>query len=137
MSQFFASWWPKYWSFSFSINPSNEFSGLRSFRTDWFDLLAVQGTLKGLLKHHNLKALTLQHSAFFVVQLSHLYMTTGNHSFDYTDLCQQRDVSAFYRRLLLFLFTQSCLTLCTLMDCSKPGSFVLHCFSEFAQIHVH
>ena len=67
--------WPKYWSFSFS--PSDEYSGLISFRIDWFYLLAVQGTLKGLLQHHNLKALTLQHSAFFEVQLSHLYMTTG------------------------------------------------------------
>ena len=67
--------WPKYWSFS--ISPSNEYSELISFRIEWFDLLAVQGTLKVLLQHYNLKALTLQHSAFFEVQLSHLYMTTG------------------------------------------------------------
>ena len=63
--------WSKYWSFSFSISPSNEYLGLISFRIDWFDLLAVQGTLKSLLQHHNLKASALQHSAFFVVQLSH------------------------------------------------------------------
>ena len=69
--------WPKYWNFSFSINPSNEYSGLISLRIDWFDLLAVQGTLKSLLWHHNSKALILQLSAFFVVQLSHLYMTTA------------------------------------------------------------
>ena len=69
--------WPKYWSFSFSISPSNEYSGLISFRMDWWDLLAVQGTLKSLLQHHSSKTSILQHSAFFRVQLSHPYMTTG------------------------------------------------------------
>ena len=69
--------WPKYWSFSFSISPSNEYSELISFRMDWLDLLAVQGTLKSLLQHHSSKASILQHSAFFMVQLSHPYMTTG------------------------------------------------------------
>ena len=69
--------WPKYWSFSFSISPSNEYSGLISLRIDWFDLLVVQGTLKSLLQHHNLKASILQCSAFFMVQLSHPHMTTG------------------------------------------------------------
>ena len=69
--------WPKYWRLSFSISPSNEYSGLISFRTDWFNLLAVQGTLKSLLQHHNSKASLLYHSAFFMVQLSHLYMTIG------------------------------------------------------------
>ena len=69
--------WPKYWSFSFNISPSNEYSGLISFRMDWLDLLAVQGTLQSLLQHHSSKASTLQRSAFFTVQLSHLYMTTG------------------------------------------------------------
>ena len=68
--------WPKYWSFSFSISPSNEYSGLISFRIEWLDLLAVQGTLKSLLQHHNSKASILWQSAFFMVQLSHLYMTT-------------------------------------------------------------
>ena len=69
--------WPKYWSFSFSISPSNECSGLISFRMDWLDLLAVQGTLKSLLQHHSSKASILWCSAFFIVQLSHPYMTTG------------------------------------------------------------
>ena len=69
--------WPKFWSFSFSISPSNEYSGLISFRIDWLDLLAVQGTLKSLLQHHCSKASILRHSAFFIVQLSHPYMTTG------------------------------------------------------------
>ena len=69
--------WPKYRSFSFSISPFNEYSGLISFRIDWFDLLAVQGTLKSLLQHHSTKASILQHSAFFMVQFSHPYLTTG------------------------------------------------------------
>ena len=69
--------WPEYWSFSFSISPSNEYSGLISFKIDWFDLLAVQGILKSLLQHCNSKASILQYSAFFMVQLSHPYMPTG------------------------------------------------------------
>ena len=69
--------WPKYWNFSFSISPSNEYSGLISFKIDWFDLLAVQRTLKSLLQHHNSKASILQCSAYFIVQLSHPYMTIG------------------------------------------------------------
>ena len=69
--------WPKYWSFSFLISPSIEYSGLISFRVGWLDLLAVQGTLKSLLQNHSLKASVLQHSAFFIVQLSHPYMITG------------------------------------------------------------
>ena len=69
--------WPKYWSFGFSISPSKEYPGLISFRMDWLDLLAVQGTLKSLLQHHSSKASILQHSVFFTVQLSHPYMTTG------------------------------------------------------------
>ena len=83
--------WPKYWSFNFSISPSNEFSGLISFRIDWSDLLTVQETLKNLLQYHNLIVSILQCSAFPVTQLSYLYMTTGkrkDHSFDYTDLCR-------------------------------------------------
>ena len=69
--------WPKYWSFNFNRSPSNEYSGLISFRLDWLDLLAVQGTLKSLYKHHSSKASILQHSAFFIVQFSNPYMTTG------------------------------------------------------------
>ena len=75
--------WPKYWWFSFSISPSHEYSGLISLRMDWFDLLAVQGTLRSLLQHHSSKTSILGRSAFFMVQLSYPYMTTGiNHSFD-------------------------------------------------------
>ena len=77
MSQFFCIRCPKYWSFSFNISPSSEYSGLISFRMDWLDLLAVQETLKSLLQHHSSKAPILQCSAFFIVQLSHLYMTIG------------------------------------------------------------
>ena len=77
MSQFFAIRWPKDWSFSFNISPSTEYSGLISFRMDWLDLLAVQGTLKSLLQHRSSKASILCHYAFFMVQLSHPYMTTG------------------------------------------------------------
>ena len=75
--------WPKYWSFSFSISPSNEYSGLISIRMDWLDLLAVQGTLKSLLQHHSSNASILRYSAFLIIQLSHPYMTTEkNHSLD-------------------------------------------------------
>ena len=89
--------WPKYWRFSFSIGPSNEYSGLISFRIDWFELLAVQGTLESLLQHHDLKASVFQCSVLFMAQLFHSYMTTGKtiHRFDYTDLCWQSDASAF------------------------------------------
>ena len=83
--------WPKYWSFSFSISPSNVHPGLISFRMDWFDLLAVQGTLKSLLQHHSSKASILQCSAFFIVQLPHPYMTTGKT----IALTRQSDVSTF------------------------------------------
>ena len=84
--------WPKYWSFSFSISLFNEYSGLISFRIDWFDLLAVQGTLESLLQHHSSKVPILRCLAFFTVQLSHDYWK--NHSFDYMDLCWQSNVSA-------------------------------------------
>ena len=78
--------WPRYWSFSFNISPSNEYSGLISYRMDWLDLLALQGTLKNLLQHHSSKASILSHSAFFIVQLSHPYMTTKKtSSLDYFD----------------------------------------------------
>ena len=88
--------WPRCWSFSFSISPSNEYSGLISFRMDWLDLLAVQGTLKSLLQHHSSKASILQHSAFFIVQFSHPYMTTGKTiALTRWNLCWQSNVSAF------------------------------------------
>ena len=84
--------WPKYWSFSFSISSSSEYSGLNSFKIDWLDVLAVQGTLKSLLQYHNSKASILHHSVFFVVQLAHPYMTTGK-IIALTRLCWQSNVS--------------------------------------------
>ena len=95
--------WPKYWSLSFNISPSNEYSGLISFRMNWLDLLAVQETLRSLLQHHSSKASVLLCSAFFIVQLSHPYMTTGKtialtrqqQQQQQTDLCWQSNVSAF------------------------------------------
>ena len=87
--------WPKYWSFSFSISPSSEHTGLISFRMDWMDLLAVQVTLKGLLQHHSLKASILWRSAFFTVQLTPIRDHWKNHSLDQMDLCWQSNVSTF------------------------------------------
>ena len=88
--------WPEYWSWSFSINPSNECSGLISIRIDWFDLLAVQGTRKSLLQHHSSKTSILQCSTFFMVQLSHPYLTARKTiALTKSDLCQQSNVSAF------------------------------------------
>ena len=88
--------WPKYWSFSFNISPSNEHPGLISFRMDWLVLLAVQGTLKSLLQHHSSKTSILRCSAFFTVQISHPYMTTGKtKSLTVLDLCWQSNVSVF------------------------------------------
>ena len=88
--------YPKYWSFSFSISSSSEYSGLISFRMDWFDLLTVQGTLKSLFQHHGCKVSILRCSAFLMVQLSYPCITTEKtHSFDYMDLCQQSNGSAF------------------------------------------
>ena len=86
--------WPKYWSFSFSISPSNEYSGLTSFRVDWLDLLAVQGTLKSLLQHHSSKA-SILHSFLYSPTLTSIHDHWKNHSFDQTDLCWQSNVSAF------------------------------------------
>ena len=88
--------WPKYWSFSFSISPSSEYSGFISFRIDWFELHAVQGILKSLLQCHSFKALILQHIAFFYgPTLTSIHDYSKNYSFDYMDFCQQSDVSAF------------------------------------------
>ena len=87
---------PKYWSFSFNISPTNEHPGLISFRMDWLDLLAVQGTLKNLLQHHSSKASVLRHLAFFIVQLSHPYMTTGHIILQhYSSALLWRDLSSF------------------------------------------
>ena len=122
--------WPKYWSFSFSISPCNEHPGLISFRMDWLDLLAVQGTRKSLLQHHSLKASTLQHSAFFIVQLSHLYMTIGKTIALTRQTFVGKVMSLLFNMLSRLVIGEgndnplqySCLE--TPMDCSPPGSSV-------------
>ena len=98
--------WPKYWSFSFSISPSSEYSGLISLKIDWFDLLAVQGTFRSLLQHHSSKASILWHSAFFMVQLSQPYVTTGKTiAFDCMDFGFQHTVSYHLRFIYCLLPT--------------------------------
>ena len=140
--------WSKYWSFSFSISPSNEHPGLygpmntqNTFRMDWLDLLAVQGTRKSLLQHHSSQASILRCSAFFTVQLSHPYMTTGK------TVALTR--WTFVGKVISLLFNmlsaaaaaakllQSCPTLCDPMNCSTPGLSVHHQLPEFTQTHVH
>ena len=125
--------WPKYWSFSFNISPSNEHPGLISFRMDWLDLLAVQGTLKSLLQHHNSKASILQRSAFFTVQLSHSYMTTGKTIALMRRIFVGKVISLLFNMLSRLIITllprsaaaamslQSCLTLCDPIGSSPPG----------------
>ena len=100
--------WPKYWSFSFSISPSNEHPGLISFRMDWLDLLAVQGTLTSLLQHHSSKASVLWHSAFFMVQLSHPYMTTGKTIALTKRTTVSKVMSLLFNMLPRFLWSQGC-----------------------------
>ena len=110
--------WPKYWSFSFSISPSNEHSGLISFRMDWLDLLAAQGTLKNLLQHHSPKASILRHSAFFTVKLSHPYMTTGK-----TIALTRRTLVGKVMSLLLNMLSRLVITfLATVTICSDFGA---------------
>ena len=144
--------WPKYWSFSFNISPSNEHPGLISFRMDWLDLLAFQGTLKSLLQHHNSKASILLHSAFLIVQLSHPYMTTGKTipltRRTFVDKVMSLLLNMLTRLVITFLprskhlliswlqvticsdfaaaakSLQSCPTLCDPIDGSPPGSLV-------------
>ena len=104
--------WPKYWSFSFSISPSNEYSGLISFRMEWLDLLAVQGTLKSHLQHHSLKAQILWHSAFFMIQVTSIHDYWKNDRFDCKDLCQKSDSLLFdmlSRFVIAFLPRSECL----------------------------
>ena len=130
--------WPKYWSFSFKMSPTNEHQGLISFRMDWLDLPAVQGTLKSLLQHHSSKASILRHSAFFTVQLSHPYTTTGKT----TALTRRTFVDKVINILKLDYSSdckyfccpvaKSCLTLCDHMDCSTLGSPVLFCLLDLA-----
>ena len=105
--------WPKYWSFSFNISPSNEHPGLISFRIHWLDLLAVQGTLKSLLQHHSSKASILRHLAFFIVQLSHPYMTTGKTTALTRRTFVDKVMSLFFnmlsRLVITFLLRSKCL----------------------------
>ena len=113
--------WPKYWRFSFSISPSNEHPGLISFRMDWLDLLAVQGTLKSLLQHHNSKASILLCSAFFTVQLSHPYMTTGKTIALTRRLCWHyfvgKVMSLLFNRYVLYIWIFSCFALYFIVFC--------------------
>ena len=97
--------WPKYWSFSFNVNPSNKHSGLISFRMDWLDLLALQGTLKSLLQHHSAEASVLWYSAFFVVQLSHPYMTVGKTIALTTQTLVSKVISLLFNMLSRFVIT--------------------------------
>ena len=125
--------WPKYWGFSFSIIPSKEIPGLISFRMDWLDLLAVQGTLKSFLQHHSSNASILRRSAFFTVQLSHPYMTTG--TWPLTTTKKTFQLNSYW--VQFSSVTQSCLMLCNPMDCGTPGLPVHHQLLEFTQTHVH
>ena len=132
--------WPKYWSFSLSISPSNKHPGLVSVRVDWLDILAVQGTLWSILQYHSSKASILQCSAFFIVQLSHPYMTTGK------TIALTRWTMVGKLMSLLFnmlssvqfsLVTQSCPTLCNPMNRSTSGLPVHYQLPVFTQTHIH
>ena len=132
--------WPKYWSFSFSISPSNEHSGLISFRMDWLDLLAVQGTLKSLLQHHSSKASIIQLSAFFIVQHSHSYMTTGTTIAltrqTFVDKVMSLLFNILSRLVITFLLKSkrlliSWLTVTICSDFGAPKNKVCHCFHCF------
>ena len=149
MSQLFASGGQSR-RFSFNISSSNEHPGLISFMMDWLDLLAIQGTLKSLLQHHGSKASILQHSAFFTVQLSHPYMTTGKNIVltrrTFVDKVMSLLFNMLSRLVITFLprssvqfssVAQSCLTLCDPMNRSTPGLPVHHHLTEFTQTHVH
>ena len=127
--------WLKYWSFSFSISPSNEHPGLISFRIDWLDLLAVQGTLKNLLQHHSSKASIFWHSAFFTVQLSHPYMTTGKTialtSWTFVGKVMSLLFNMLSRLVIIFLPINfmTAITICS--DFGAPQNNVSHCFHCF------
>ena len=131
--------WPKYWSFSFSISPSNEHPGLISFRMDWLDLLAVQGTLKSLLQHHSSKAAILWRSAFFTVQLSYPYMTTGKTTalirWNFVDKVVSLLLNMLSRLIITFLPRSKRLLISWLHSPSaviwEPPKLVSHCFHCF------
>ena len=128
--------WPEYWSFSFSISPSNEYSGLISFRMDWLDLLAVQGTLKSLLQHHSSKTSVLWHSVFFTVQLSHPYMTTGKTIAltrqTFVDKVMSLLFSMMSRLVIAFLPRSKCLNFMAAVtiwgDFGAQENKICHCF---------
>ena len=129
---------PKYWSFIFSISPSNEYSGLFSFRMDWLDFFAVQGTLKSLLQHHSSKAPVLQHSAFFIAQLSHPYMTSGKTIALSRQTFVGKVMSLLFnmvsRLVIPFLTKRNCLLISWLQSTSAmilespKTNFCFHCF---------
>ena len=131
--------WPKYWSFSFNISPSSEYSGLISFRMDWLDLLIVQGTVKSLLQHHCSKASVLQCSAFFIVQLSHQYMTTGKTialtRWTFADKVMSPLFNMLSRLVITFLSRNKCILISWLQSPSavilEPKNKVCHCFHCF------
>ena len=131
--------WPKYWSFSFSISPSNEYSGLISFRMDWLDPLVVQGILKSLLQHHSLKESILQHSSFFVDQLSHPYMTTGKTialtRWTFVGKVMSLLFNMLSRLVIVFLLRSKHLLISQLQSTSamilEPKKAVSHCFCYF------
>ena len=131
--------WPKYWSFSFSISPCNEYSGLISFRMDWLDLPAVQGTLRSLLQHHSSKASILWCSAFFIVQLLHPYMTTGKTiamtRWTFVGKVMSLLFNMLSRLLITFLPRSKCLLIAWLQSPSgvilEPKKIVYHCFHSF------
>ena len=117
--------WPKYWSFSFSISPSNEHTGLVSCRMDWLDLLAVQGTLKSLLQHHSSKASVPRCSAFFTIQISHPYMTTGKTTALTRQTFVSKVISLLFNMLSQFSsVAQLCPTLCDLSACQASLSII-------------
>ena len=130
--------WPKYWSFSFSISPSNEYPGLISFRMDWLDLLAVQGTLKSLLQHYSSKASILRCSSFFIVQLSHPYTTTGKKSltrWTFVGKVMSLLFNMLSKLVIAFLSRSKCLLISWLQSPSavmlEPKKIVCHCFHCF------
>ena len=134
--------WPKYWSFSFNISPSNEYSGLFSFRMDWLDLLAVQGTLRSLLPYHSSKASILQRSAFFTVQLSHPYMTTGKTialtRWTFVGKVMSLLFNMLSRLVIAFLPRSKCLLISWMQSPSAvivepPQNKVSHCFPIYLQ----
>ena len=140
MSQFFAIRWPKYWSSSCNISPSNEYSALISFRMDWLELLAVQGTLKSLLQYHSSKPSILRHSAFFIVQLSHPYITTGKTIALTRGMFVSKVMSLLLNMLsglvIVFLPRSKCLLISRLQsppanDFGAPQNKVSHCFHYF------